>query len=147
MSISRRIAATLSGLVLAGAVASGPALAATDTTVHSTTSAAPVATAKTDPSQGFCNPEEDGDLDYASVGPEDASWIAYDPTLGPQLRATPSLSTDYYGFDVDQSPFDDVRVRQAFGAAADCPLSIRWLPFEEWARGAAAVSIQSLVRS
>jgi len=35
--------------------------------------------------------------------------------------------------------------RQAFGAAADCPLSIRALPFEEWARGAAAVSIQSRV--
>jgi predicted NBD/HSP70 family sugar kinase len=35
--------------------------------------------------------------------------------------------------------------RQAFGAAAAVPLSIRWLPFEEWARGAAAVSIQSLV--
>jgi predicted NBD/HSP70 family sugar kinase len=35
--------------------------------------------------------------------------------------------------------------RQAFGAAVDCPLSIRPLPFEEWARGAAAVSIQSLV--
>jgi predicted NBD/HSP70 family sugar kinase len=35
--------------------------------------------------------------------------------------------------------------RQAFGAAAEVPLSIRWLPFEEWARGAAAVSIQSLV--
>jgi predicted NBD/HSP70 family sugar kinase len=35
--------------------------------------------------------------------------------------------------------------RQAFGAAADCPLSIRPLPFEEWARGAAAVSIQSRV--
>ncbi|GAA0485909.1 sugar kinase [Paractinoplanes deccanensis] len=33
--------------------------------------------------------------------------------------------------------------RQAFGAAVDCPLSIRPLPFEEWARGAAAVSIQS----
>lgn len=33
--------------------------------------------------------------------------------------------------------------RQAFGAAADCPVSIRPLPFEEWARGAAAVSIQS----
>ncbi|MEV4349510.1 ROK family protein [Actinoplanes sp. NPDC049596] len=33
--------------------------------------------------------------------------------------------------------------RQAFGAAADCPLVIRPLPFEEWARGAAAVSIQS----
>ncbi|MEZ0076495.1 ROK family protein [Planotetraspora sp. GP83] len=37
--------------------------------------------------------------------------------------------------------------RQAFGAAVDCPLSIRPLPFEEWARGAAAVSIQSLVVS
>jgi predicted NBD/HSP70 family sugar kinase len=37
--------------------------------------------------------------------------------------------------------------RQAFGAAAECTLSIRWLPFEEWARGAAAVSIQSLVGS
>ncbi|MEU8215625.1 ROK family protein [Micromonospora taraxaci] len=35
--------------------------------------------------------------------------------------------------------------RQAFGAAARCPVSIRQLPFEAWARGAAAVSIQSLV--
>lgn len=33
---------------------------------------------------------------------------------------------------------------QAFGAAAQCPLVIRPLPFEEWARGAAAVSIQAL---
>jgi predicted NBD/HSP70 family sugar kinase len=37
--------------------------------------------------------------------------------------------------------------RQAFGAAADCPLSIRPLPFEEWARGAATVSIKGLVAS
>ena len=37
--------------------------------------------------------------------------------------------------------------RQAFGAAAECPLSIRPLPFEEWARGAATVSIQELVAS
>ncbi|MEU7949385.1 ROK family protein [Micromonospora taraxaci] len=35
--------------------------------------------------------------------------------------------------------------RQAFGTAARCPVSIRPLPFEAWARGAAAVSIQSLV--
>ncbi|MZD08995.1 ROK family protein [Streptomyces sp. SID5785] len=33
---------------------------------------------------------------------------------------------------------------QAFGAAADCPLVVRPLPWEEWARGAAAVGIQSL---
>ena len=38
-----------------------------------------------------------------------------------------------------------VDAAQAFGAAAQSPLSIRPLPFEEWARGAAAVSIQSLV--
>ena len=37
--------------------------------------------------------------------------------------------------------------RQVFGAAADCPLSIRPLPFEEWARGAATVSIKALVAS
>ncbi|MFJ5227372.1 ROK family protein [Streptomyces sp. NPDC088400] len=33
---------------------------------------------------------------------------------------------------------------QVFGAAARCPLVVRPLPWEEWARGAAAVSIQSL---
>jgi len=37
--------------------------------------------------------------------------------------------------------------RQAFGAAAQCPLSIRPMPFEEWARGAATVSIQAFVAS
>jgi predicted NBD/HSP70 family sugar kinase len=35
--------------------------------------------------------------------------------------------------------------RQAFGAAADCELIVRPLPFEEWARGGAAVAAQSLV--
>ncbi|MDX3189361.1 ROK family protein [Streptomyces sp. MN03-5084-2B] len=33
---------------------------------------------------------------------------------------------------------------QAFGSAARCGLVIRPLPFEEWARGAAAVAVQSL---
>jgi predicted NBD/HSP70 family sugar kinase len=33
---------------------------------------------------------------------------------------------------------------QAFGAAARATLTIRPLPFEEWARGAAAVAIQTL---
>ncbi|WP_203829669.1 ROK family transcriptional regulator [Actinoplanes palleronii] len=37
--------------------------------------------------------------------------------------------------------------RQAFGAAATCPLTIRPLPFEQWARGAATVSIQTFVTS
>ena len=62
---------------------------------------------------------EAGDLDYAPIGSSDASWIAYDATLGPRLRTTPAMSTDYYGFDTTEPPFDDVRVRRAFGAAVD----------------------------
>ena len=59
------------------------------------------------------------DLDYVSVGGEDARWIAYDAALGPRLLRVPSMSTDFYGFDTSRPPFDDVRVRQAFGAAVD----------------------------
>jgi oligopeptide transport system substrate-binding protein len=62
---------------------------------------------------------EDGELDYTFVSESDASWIAYDPQLGPQLREVPSLSTDFYGFDTSRPPFDDVRVRRAFAAAVD----------------------------
>ena len=62
---------------------------------------------------------EAGDLDYTSIGGFDASWVAYDKALGPQLLEVPSLSVEYYGFDVRQPPFDDIRVRQAFGMAID----------------------------
>ena len=48
-----------------------------------------------------------GDLDYTSVFGIDASWLAYDETLGPQLRLVDSLSVQYYGFDVTKAPFDD----------------------------------------
>ena len=60
-----------------------------------------------------------GAVDYAAISGYDASWIAYDPTLGPSLRSVPSLSLEYLGFDVRQKPFDDVRVRQAFALAVD----------------------------
>ena len=60
-----------------------------------------------------------GDLDYVAVDSSDARWIAYDRTLGPRLLAVPAMSTDYYGFDTTKPPFDDVRVRQAFGEAVD----------------------------
>jgi ABC-type transport system substrate-binding protein len=60
-----------------------------------------------------------GDLDYTSVFGIDATWLAYDEELGPQLRLVDSLSTQYYGFDTSKPPFDDVRVRQAFGKAID----------------------------
>lgn len=62
---------------------------------------------------------EGGELDYAPISEFDAAWVAYDSTLGPQLRKVASMSTDYYGFDTTRAPFDDVRVRQAFAAAVD----------------------------
>lgn len=66
-----------------------------------------------------------GDLDYTPLSGYDASWIAYDPELGPSLRSVPSLSLEYLGFDVRQKPFDDVRVRQAFGLAVDWARLVR----------------------
>ncbi len=62
---------------------------------------------------------EEGELDYVGISAFDASWIAYDPALGPQLREVPSLSTDFYGFDTSRPPFDDVRIRRAFAGAVD----------------------------
>ena len=60
-----------------------------------------------------------GQLDYTPIGAGDAAWIRFDPTLGPALRAVPSLSVTYYGFDTTHPPFNDVRVRRAFAAAVD----------------------------
>ena len=62
---------------------------------------------------------EDVDVDYTGIADFDASWIRYDKDLGPQLRRVPSLSLEYVGFDTTRPPFDDVRVRQAFGNAVD----------------------------
>ncbi len=60
-----------------------------------------------------------GDVDYAPVAGIDASWLAYDEKLGPQLRQVGSLSVQYYGFDTTKAPFDDPLVRRAFGEAID----------------------------
>ena len=60
-----------------------------------------------------------GDIDYASIGDFDASWIKFDAGLGPQLRTVTSLSLEYLGFDTSRPPFDDVRVRQALAHAVN----------------------------
>jgi oligopeptide transport system substrate-binding protein len=62
---------------------------------------------------------EAGDIDYTSIAANDASWIRYDATLGPQLRSVPSMSLTYLGFDTSRPPFNDVRVRRAVGEAVD----------------------------
>ena len=62
---------------------------------------------------------EAGDLDSTAISIIDAPWIAYDGNLGPQLRETPSLALTYLGIDTTRPPFDDVRARQALGAAVD----------------------------
>ena len=51
---------------------------------------------------------QQGEVDYTFISEFDASWISYDPDLGPQLREVPTLSVDYYGFDASRPPFDDV---------------------------------------
>ncbi|MGA2512128.1 MAG: peptide ABC transporter substrate-binding protein [Candidatus Limnocylindrales bacterium] len=60
-----------------------------------------------------------GDLDYTPISLYDASWIAYDSTLGPSLRIEPSPSVEYYGFDTTKAPFNDVHVRRAFEMGID----------------------------
>lgn len=62
---------------------------------------------------------DQGQLDYTSIGGGDASWIAYDTNLGPQLRKTNSFGLSYYGFNTNVAPFDNASVRRAFAEAVD----------------------------
>lgn len=82
---------------------------------------------------------EAGDVDYTQIGSTDASWIQFDSTLGPQLRVVPSMSLTFIGFTADRPPFDDVRVRQAFGAAVD------WKRITELASYGSSIPADSMV--
>jgi oligopeptide transport system substrate-binding protein len=60
-----------------------------------------------------------GDVDYVDIADYEASWIRYDAKLGAQLRDVASLSLTYLGFDTSRPPFNDARVRRAFGGAVN----------------------------
>jgi oligopeptide transport system substrate-binding protein len=81
----------------------------------------------------------EGVVDYTAVSAFDAAWLAYDPTLGPDLREVDSLGLTYYGFDASEAPFDDVRVRRAFAHA------VRWQRIAELASVGTTVPATSMV--
>ena len=60
-----------------------------------------------------------GRLDYTPIDAIDASWIAFDRELGPDLRVESSSSVEFYGFDCSRPPFDNVHVRRAFQMGID----------------------------
>ena len=70
-------------------------------------------------SDGIVDEFQAGNLDYTPVDGQDATWIAYDRTLGPSLRLEPSPSVEYYGFNTTRAPFSDVHVRRAFELGID----------------------------
>jgi len=79
-----------------------------------------------------------GEVDLAGVPGWDATWISYDPTLGPRLHAAEPLTISYFGFDAEHPPFDDPLVRGAFLLALDRE---RLVPLAEGASSAAAASV------
>lgn len=77
-------------------------------------------------------------VDLVQVAGWDATWIAYDPELGPRLHAAEPLTISYFGFDTTRPPFDDERVRLAFSLALDRE---RLVPLSEGASAQAAASL------
>ncbi|MGW7368487.1 ROK family protein [Streptomyces sp. NPDC054841] len=62
--------------------------------------------------------------------------------VGPERVVVSGEGVDAY--DLFSRHIQDAYAEHAFGAASRCPLSLRPLPWEEWARGGAAVAIQAL---
>ena len=63
--------------------------------------------------------------------------------IGPERIIISGEGVAFYDLYADQ--IRETFGAQAFGAAKDCDLIVRPLPFEEWARGGAAVAAQRLV--
>jgi predicted NBD/HSP70 family sugar kinase len=63
--------------------------------------------------------------------------------IGPERIIISGEGVAFYDLFAEQ--IRETFTAQAFGAAKDCDLIVRPLPFEEWARGGAAVAAQNLV--
>jgi oligopeptide transport system substrate-binding protein len=79
-----------------------------------------------------------GEADLVGVPGWDATWIAFDPDLGPRLHAAEPLTISYFGFDTTRPPFDDPDVRRAFSLALDRE---RLVPLAEGASSQPAASL------
>ncbi|MET9349986.1 ROK family transcriptional regulator [Streptomyces termitum] len=62
--------------------------------------------------------------------------------VGPERVVVSGEGVDVY--DLFSHHIQEAYAEHVFGTAARCPLSLRRLPWEEWARGGAAVAIQAL---
>ncbi|MFB6768154.1 MULTISPECIES: ROK family transcriptional regulator [unclassified Streptomyces] len=83
---------------------------------------------------------------YAAAGEAIGRGIATLANLfGPERVIISGEGLAAYDLFADQ--IRDTFAAYAFGSAARCDVQTRPLPFEEWARGAAATAIQSFIRS
>lgn len=81
-----------------------------------------------------------GDLDIVDVDPAQLPAIESDPNLADQLVSYPVASTYTLSFNLTTEPFDDMKVREAFGYAfdretfcevirsGDCTPTYSWVP-------------------
>jgi oligopeptide transport system substrate-binding protein len=81
-----------------------------------------------------------GDLDIVNLDPTQLPAIQADPALADQLVAYSVASTYTLSFNLTQEPFDDIKVREAFGyafdretycsviRAGDCTPTLSWIP-------------------
>jgi predicted NBD/HSP70 family sugar kinase len=93
-------------------------------------------------------------LARAGDGPSRAVFARAGHAIGLALAAVANLvgperivisGEGLAAYDLLEDQIREAFAAQAFGAVARCELIVRPLPFEEWARGAAAVAIQRLV--
>ncbi len=81
-----------------------------------------------------------GDLDIVDLDPQQLPAVQADPALSAELVSYPVASTYNLAFNLDQEPFNDIKVREAFAYAfdretyctvirsGDCTPTLSWIP-------------------